>query len=91
MKLNGKKVAILVADGFEEAELTGPREALAKAGAHADIVSPAGETVRAWDEKQWGKSYQVDVPLPATLAPGLQSLLLSVDNAQSNQIAITVQ
>jgi len=35
--------------------------------------------------------YQVDVPLPATLAPGLQSLLLSVDNAQSNQIAITVQ
>src|SRR6266550_8563263 len=32
-KLDGKKVAILVTDGFEQVELTKPREALDEAGA----------------------------------------------------------
>jgi protease I len=32
-KLDGKKVAILVADGFEQVEMTKPRAALDKAGA----------------------------------------------------------
>ena len=31
-KLDGKKVAILVTDGFEQEELTRPREALDEAG-----------------------------------------------------------
>ena len=35
--LNGKRVAILVADGFEQEELTEPRKALDQAGA-----TPAG-------------------------------------------------
>ena len=39
--LNNKKVAILVADGFEERELVEPREALDEAGAETMIVSPA--------------------------------------------------
>ena len=39
--LQGKKVAILVADGFEQVELTGPKEALDQAGAKTAIVSPA--------------------------------------------------
>jgi len=37
--LVGKKIAILVADGFEQVELTGPREALDAAGADTSIVS----------------------------------------------------
>ena len=32
-KLDGKKVAILVADGFEQVEMVKPREALEDAGA----------------------------------------------------------
>ena len=39
-KLHGKKVAILVADGFEQVEMTKPREALVEAGAEMKIVSP---------------------------------------------------
>ena len=39
-KLDGKKVAILVADGFEQVEMTKPREALEEAGAETKIVSP---------------------------------------------------
>ena len=38
-KLKGKKVAILVADGFEQVELTEPKKALEDAGAITEIVS----------------------------------------------------
>jgi len=38
-KPDGKKVAILVADGFEQIEMTKPREALDEAGAETKIVS----------------------------------------------------
>ena len=38
-KLDGKKVAILLADGFEQVEMTKPREALNEAGAETKIVS----------------------------------------------------
>ena len=39
--LNGKRVAILVTDGFEQVEMTEPRHALDQAGARVSIVSPA--------------------------------------------------
>src|SRR5437588_10793808 len=74
--LQGKKVAILVTNGFEEVELTEPREALKKEGAKADIVSPAGESVQAWNEKDWGKTYPVDVPLKKAKAEDYDALLL---------------
>ncbi len=38
-KLDGKKVAILVANGLEQVEMTKPREALDEAGAETKIVS----------------------------------------------------
>jgi protease I len=42
--LAGKRVAILVEDEFEDRELTGPRDALAAAGAAITIVGPARGT-----------------------------------------------
>lgn len=46
-KLNGKRVAILAADGVEQVELEEPRRALENAGAETSVVSPAEESVRA--------------------------------------------
>jgi protease I len=40
--LDGKRIAILSTDGVEQSELTEPREALEKAGAKTDMVSPKG-------------------------------------------------
>jgi protease I len=75
-KLNGKKVAILVADGFEETELSSPKEALEGAGAETQIISPAEKKVRAWDETDWGSKYKVDVPLADANAADFDALLL---------------
>jgi len=74
--LDGKKVAILVADGFEEVELTSPKEALEDAGAEIDIVSPVEKKVRGWDETDWGSKIKVDVPLNEANAGDYDALLL---------------
>jgi protease I len=61
--LKGMKIAILVTDGFEQAELTEPRKALDAAGADTSIVSPRERRVRGWKFKNWGDELPVDVKL----------------------------
>jgi protease I len=73
--LNGKKVAILATDGFEQDELTEPRKALDAAGATTHIVSPKDGTIKGWAEKNWGDEFPVDVPL-AQAHPGDYDALL---------------
>ena len=75
-KLNGKKVAILVTDGFEQVELTSPKEALEEAGATAEIVSPADGKVKGWQHTEWGDEFPVDVPLSEAKAEEYDALLL---------------
>ena len=67
-QIEGKRVAILATDGFEQVELTGPKEALEKAGAQVDIVSPQDGEIKGWDETDWGKSFPVDVTLDQSSA-----------------------
>jgi protease I len=75
-KLKGKRIAILLTEGFEQVEMTEPREALEKAGARVEIVAPAGETVRAWELTKWGKTFTVDVPLKKARSEDYDALLL---------------
>lgn len=58
-KLTSKRVAILVADGFEESEFTQPLEALKKAGAEVEVVSLKAGKVKAWAHDKWGGEYDV--------------------------------
>lgn len=59
--LEGKKVAILVAHGFEESELESPKQALEGAGAEVHIISPERGTVRSWYKGNWDEKWPVDV------------------------------
>jgi protease I len=61
--LKGKKIAILVADGFEQSEFQKPKQALDDAGAQTQVVSPAGNKVKGWNHTEWGGEVKVDVPL----------------------------
>ena len=74
--LQGKKVAILATDGFEQSELLEPRKALDEAGATTQVVSPAGKKIKGWDQKDWGKEVSVDVPLDSANAEEFDALLL---------------
>lgn len=61
--LNGKKVAIITENGFEEVELTSPKKALEEAGATVQIVSPQKDKVKAWDHDHWSIELPVDVQI----------------------------
>lgn len=58
--LAGKRVAILVTDGFEQVELTGPKEALENAGATAEIVSAKNGEVTGWNHTTPASKFHVD-------------------------------
>ena len=61
--LTGKRVAIVVADGFEQVEMTSPREALEEAGAETYLVSIEERRVKGWKHTVWGDTFDVDVPI----------------------------
>jgi protease I len=75
-QLNGKRVAILVTDGFEQVEMTEPRKALEDAGARTDLVSPARGKVKGWQHTKWGDEFPVDVPLDAARPDDYDALVL---------------
>ena len=43
-QLNGKTVAILATDGFEQAELEAPKSALENAGANVEVIAPKAQS-----------------------------------------------
>jgi protease I len=58
--VEGKKVAIITENGFEEVELTGPKKALEEAGVTVRILSPQKDKVKAWDHDHWSIELPVD-------------------------------
>lgn len=92
-QLNGKKVAILVAHGFEQVELTEPKQALEQAGAQTHIVSPEEGQVKGWQHTEWGDQFPVDVALEQANADDYDALLLpggvmNPDHLRRNQQAL---
>ncbi len=74
--LQGLKVAILIADGFEQVEMVEPRKALDKAGAVTHIVSPKVGQVRGWNFTEWGDRFSVDLTLDRAQPADFDALLL---------------
>lgn len=75
-KLEGRRIAILVADGFEQVELTEPRKALDEAGATTQIVSPADSEVQGWNHDEKADKFPVDMPLDRARSDDYDALLL---------------
>jgi len=60
-KLDGRRIAMLVANGFEESEMLQPKQALEAAGATVDLMSVKKKTsVRSWNHTEWGRGFDVD-------------------------------
>ena len=74
--LAGKKVAILVTDGFEEVEFTKPLEALKDADAHVDVIALKSGKVEAWNKTEWGEEYDVDKTVKKAEAMDYDALVL---------------
>jgi protease I len=75
-QLEGMRIAILAADGFEQVEMTEPRKALEKEGAATDLISPVAGKVKGWQHTDWGDAFKVDVPLSTAGPADYDALLL---------------
>jgi protease I len=74
--LNGKRVAIIVADGFEQIEMTSPREALDQAGAKTVLVSPRDGEVQGFKHHDKADKFKVDLPLNRANAAEFDAVVL---------------
>ena len=59
-ELNGKKIAIIAAEGVEEVELTKPREAVTEAGAETELLSIEEGEIQAVNHLDKSGTYPVD-------------------------------
>lgn len=71
-RLNGKTIAFLLTDGFEDSELTSPWEAVRAAGGTAHLVAPSGERV----EGKKGHTQDVDTTVAEADPSSYDALVL---------------
>src|SRR6266446_5728117 len=92
-KLDGKKVAILVADGFEQMEMTKPRDALEEAEAETKIVSLKPGQIQGMHHADKGDKFDVDLVVADARPEEFDALiipggLLNPDALRSNEDAL---
>ncbi len=76
-QLNGKKVAVLATDGFEQSELQEPKRLLESWGAQVDVIAPDDKKkIRGWQKADWGDDVPVDLGLGAARADTYDALVL---------------
>src|ERR1700761_5055996 len=95
-QLDGKRIAMLATDGFEQVELTEPKKNLEKAGAKVTVLSIAKtpKEIKAWKFTDWGDKVKVDglakdadpVKFDALVLPGGQ---INPDKLRMDQDAVS--
>lgn len=91
--LKNLKVAILTENGFEQIELTSPKEAMEQAGVTVHVISPQEKEVKAWDKDKWGITIPVDRNIADANADEYDGLLLpggvlNPDKLRMNEMAV---
>jgi deglycase len=75
-RLDGMRVAILVATNFEQAEMTEPRNALDRAGARTFLISTEERETQGLQHDHAGDRFQVDLALDSASPDDFDALLL---------------
>lgn len=84
----GTNIAILVTDGFEQVELTGPREALENAGATTRIVSTGHGKVQGFNHDAKADQFNVDLSFDEAYAEDFDGVLLPGGALNSDRIRV---
>jgi len=90
-QLNGKRIAVLVADGFEQVEMTEPRKALDQAGAKTTLISLEGGKVQGFDHDKRGQQFPVEKTIDSVSATDYDALLLPGGVASPDKLRINKQ
>lgn len=71
-----RRVLIVATNGFEQSELTGPRDALNEAGIETVVASPEPGEIKGWKHTDWGDAVKVDLTLDDVKASEYDGLVL---------------
>lgn len=74
--LVGTKIAVLVANGFEEKPFLAVQRNLLEMGASLKIISSNQGLVNGWDGASWGHNFAVDAPLNTALGVDYTGLIV---------------
>jgi len=92
-ELQGKRIAILATDGFEQSELTEPRQNLEQAGARTEVLSIKEGEIKGWNHTDWGEKIKVDRLVSAANPADYDALVLpggviNPDKLRTNESAV---
>lgn len=74
--ISGKTIAILATDGFEQIELTSPKEAIEQAGAKTVLVSLKAGQIQGMNHDEKADQFTVDKTITQVSASDFDGLLL---------------
>lgn len=83
------KVALLVASGFNQQDMTQAQCALLEAGANVRIVSSDNGLVNGWDGTGWGHNFAVDAHLPKALGADFGILVVPGGQRSIDKLKLT--
>ena len=92
-QLQGKTIAILATDGFEQAELLEPQKALKDAGATVEVISLKLGEIQGFEHIEPGQKVPVDKTLDSVQASSYDGLVLpgGANNPDALRIEPAVQ
>ncbi|MGX7707309.1 type 1 glutamine amidotransferase domain-containing protein [Methylobacterium sp. Gmos1] len=74
------KILIMATDGFEQSELEVPKAKLGEAGAQVTVAAPKSrrtpDSIRGWDDTDWGRPVKVDADIESIDASAYDALVL---------------
>lgn len=89
--LEGLRVAVLITDGFEQSEFTGPRDALQQAGASVTVISTHLGTVQGFRHVDKVDAFDVDLTFDDADAEDFDAVLLPGGVVNADQLRISPQ
>ncbi len=87
-ELVGCNVAIIMASGFEETEMTEAQRALLKAGATVKTISTDQGLANGWHGKGWGHFFPIDLQIGDVLGADFDALVLPGGERSVNKLSL---
>lgn len=87
--LTGMKVAVLIANGFDEKSFLRAQKEVLEMGATMRIVSTNQGLVNGWEGSSWGHNYAVDVSLNTALGVDYDALILAGGERSLDKLKLT--
>lgn len=87
--LTGMKAAILVANGFNETEMTMFQRGMMEAGAYPRIISVENSLANGWQGTSWGHYFAVDCQLADALSADYDVLVIPGGQRSLDKLKLT--